>query len=109
MDNNICKIFKTFFILGITLVLFFGCSTNQRTANKEVKKDYGIDEYGKSKKYRKNGVDIAYLTGILGTSIRLLVPLYQKRQLFRAGDFLTSHHGLTRCRLGYIHSKNFKM
>ena len=64
MDNhNIRKIFKPFFILGIALVLFFGCSTNQPTANKEVKTDYGIDEYGKSKRYRKNGIDIAYLTG----------------------------------------------
>jgi len=64
MDNhNIRKIFKSFFILGIALVLFFGCSTNQPTANKEVKTDYGIDEYGKSKRYRKNGIDIAYLTG----------------------------------------------
>jgi hypothetical protein len=64
MDNhNIRKIFKSLFILGIALVLFFGCSTNQPTANKEVKTDYGIDEYGKSKRYRKNGIDIAYLTG----------------------------------------------
>ena len=39
----------------------------------------------------------------LGTSIELLVSSFQKRQLFLADDFLTSYHGLTRCRLGYIH------
>jgi hypothetical protein len=44
----------------------------------------------------------AQIFGFLGTSIGLLVSSFQKRQLFRAGDFLTSHHGLTRCRLGYV-------
>lgn len=60
---NISKLFISCFILGIALGLSLGCSANQPTANKEVTTDSGIKKYGESKRYRRHGIDVVYLTG----------------------------------------------
>lgn len=64
MKNSIIrKIFESFFILGMSWVLSFGCSINQPPSDIETKFDIGINEYAKSRRYKRNGIDIVYLTG----------------------------------------------
>ena len=62
-QSIILKLIGSFLILGVSLVLSGGCSINQPPSNIENQSDTGIGEYAQSKRYRKNGIDIVYLTG----------------------------------------------
>jgi hypothetical protein len=64
MKNSIIrKIIYSFIILGASLVLWGGCSIDQQPSNIKTESYYGVDEYAQSKKYKRNGIDIVYLTG----------------------------------------------
>jgi len=49
--------------LGLALILTIGCTFNQPAVVKETRSTTEVKEYGKCKKYIKNGITIVYLTG----------------------------------------------
>jgi len=62
LKNQIFR--KSHLALGLTLILTIGCTFNPPTVVKETRSTTEVKEYGKSKKYKKNGITVVYLTGM---------------------------------------------
>ncbi|MGI9569346.1 MAG: hypothetical protein ACR2PH_06330, partial [Desulfobulbia bacterium] len=61
MNNQI--ILKVSVALGLAFLMVAGCSINGTDTVKNRQPNNEIIEYGKSKKYVKNGITVVYLTG----------------------------------------------
>ena len=57
------KLHRSHFVLGLTLILTMGCTFNQPVVEKETRSITEVKEYGKCRKYIKNGITIVFLTG----------------------------------------------
>jgi Acyl-coenzyme A:6-aminopenicillanic acid acyl-transferase len=61
LKNN--KIRKSHIALGLMLILMIGCSINQPAVLIKTKYTNEVKEYGKCRKFIKNGIPVVYLTG----------------------------------------------
>ena len=61
LKNN--KIRKSHIAFGLMLILMIGCSINQPAVLIKTKYTNEVKEYGKCRKFIKNGIPVVYLTG----------------------------------------------